>query len=214
MRNDKQRAIVFDFDGTIADSFPVALEIFYALTHTGPLPDEDMTRLRGMTLIQVARELKIPMYVVPFLLIRGRAMMRKRMHEITMIDGMEEVIRELSEMYTLFILSSNSQRNITMMLAKYQLVDCFDEIHGSVPLLGKARRLRQIMKRHKLVPIETWYVGDEARDIEAARKSHMKTVAVSWGYNNIHVLKSHMPDALVFTPDELSNCLKHNGTAE
>lgn len=210
MQGDKQRAIVFDFDGTIADSFPIALEIFYALTHITPLQSEDMTRLRGMTLIQVAKELRIPMYLVPLLLIRGRSIMRKRMHEIEIIAGMDEAIRVLYKTHTLFILSSNSQRNITLMLSKYGLVDCFEEIHGSVPLLGKARRLHKILKHYGLNPAETWYVGDEARDIEAARKSHMKTAAVSWGYNNIHVLKQHQPDALVFTPDELLDCLKNN----
>jgi phosphoglycolate phosphatase len=206
----KEGAIVFDFDGTLVDSFPIALDIFYSLTHTDALNDKDMMRLRGMSLLEVAKELRIPGYAVPFLVLRGRRVMRRRMNEVHIIAGMEQVIRELDKTYKLFILSSNSPKNIEAMLARYKLDECFVGVHGNVPLLGKARALRQLLRQFELNPDRTWYVGDEARDIEAAHKNKIKTVAVSWGYNNIHVLKEHDPELLVFTVEELLSCFKNN----
>lgn len=207
-----KRAIIFDFDGTVADSFPVALDIFYALTHREPLPHEDLTRLRGMTLREVAKELTIPMYKIPFLLIRGRRAMFERMAEVSLVDGMVEVIQGLAKTHKLFILSSNSPANIAATLATNGLTDSFVTIYGNVSLLKKRQKLRQILRQQQLDPATTWYVGDEARDVEAAKRAGMPVVAVSWGYNNIHVLKSHQPTALVFSPEEISRCILNNGT--
>ncbi len=201
----QRQAIVFDFDGTLADSFPVALEIFYTLTHREPLPREDLTRLRGMTLRQVSKELRIPMYRIPFLLMRGRKAMLGRVTEIAMIPGMADVIRMLAKDFQLYIVSSNSRENIMSMLQQYNLTECFVDVEADIGLLKKTRRLRRFAKEHRLLPQETWYVGDEARDIEAAKHVGMPVVAVSWGYNNIHVLESHQPDALAFTPEELKD---------
>lgn len=210
MTNQRRETIIFDFDGTLVDSFPVALDIFYALTHSDPLPRQDMTRLRGMTLVQVAKELRIPTYSIPFLLFRGRRVMRKRMTEVDMIAGMEAVIRDLARTHKLFILSSNSPANITMILERHDIRGCFEEIHGNVPLLAKSRALRQLLRKKALKKPEVWYVGDEARDIESAHKNGIKSIAVSWGYNNIHILSQHTPTALVFSTVELLDCFKHN----
>lgn len=205
-QTEKQGAIIFDFDGTLVDSFPVALDIFYSLTHTGALTEKDMMRLRGMSLLQVAKELRIPGYAIPFLVLRGRRTMRRRMDEVGLIAGMETVIRQLAKTHKLFILSSNSPRNISIILNRYDLTSAFAGIHGNVPLLGKARALRRVLKHYGLDAASTWYVGDEARDIEAAHKTKLKAIAVSWGYNNIHVLKEHHPEVLVFTVEELLSC--------
>jgi phosphoglycolate phosphatase-like HAD superfamily hydrolase len=46
-------------------------------------------------------------------------------------------------------------------------------------------------------------VGDETRDIEAAKKSHIKVIAVSWGFNSRQVLEKYSPDFLIDYPGEL-----------
>jgi phosphoglycolate phosphatase len=210
MNETKQGVIVFDFDGTLVDSFPVALDIFYEITHTKALEQMDMMRLRSMTMLQVAKDLRIPIYAIPFLLVRGRRIMRRRMHDVQLIAGMESAIPELAKTYKLFILSSNSSHNIGLILERYNITNYFSGIYGGVPLLGKARILRRLLKQNRLDSAQTWYVGDEARDIEAAQKNHVRTIAVSWGYNNIHVLQQHQPTLLVFTTEELVSSFKNN----
>jgi phosphoglycolate phosphatase len=203
MEQDKQGAIIFDFDGTLADSFPIALEIFYALTHIKALEQDDMAHLRGMTLIQIARQLKIPLYHVPFLLFRGRRFMRRRIADVTLFIGVEQVIRDLAKTHKLFILSSNSTRNIQLVLQRYGLLSSFEGIYGGVRLLGKASKLRKIARHFGLNLATTWYVGDEVRDMEAAKAAGLQAVAVSWGYNNIAVLQAEQPAASVITIEEL-----------
>ena len=206
----KRGAIIFDFDGTLADSFPVAMDIFYALTKVERLAHPDVTRLRDMTLLQVAKELRIPMYKVPFLLLGGRGAMHGRMHEIELIPGIDRLIRKLHRRHTLFVLSSNSSANIELLLRAHGLENCFSAIYGDVSLLGKTQKLRRIIRQQKLDKKHIWLVGDEARDIDAAHRVGVKAAAVSWGYNSIGALKRHQPEALVFTVEELEKCLKHN----
>lgn len=214
MKHDGRPAIIFDFDGTIADSFPVALNIFHLLTRTTSVPDPEMERLRGMTLIQIAKEFRIPLYSVPFLLFRGRAMMRKRMAEVKLIDGMEQVIRDLSKTHKLFILSSNSAFNIRVLLRRYGLTDSFVAVYGGVRLLGKARKLNKIIRRFGLKRATTWYVGDEVRDVDAANAAGIKVAAVSWGYNSSDALMQHQPTTLLTSPVEISSCFANNDTSK
>jgi len=208
--NTRARAVIFDFDGTLADSFAVALEVFYELMQRDAFEAEDLMRLRGLTLRQLSKELKIPMYKVPFLLVRGRRAMFERMPEVRLVEGMANVVRVLRKTHKLFVLSSNSPANIRAVLNEYGLADSFTAVYGDVSLLKKRQKLRQIVRQHGLKTAETWYVGDEARDIQAAKRAGLRMVAVSWGFNNIHVLASHEPTALVFTPDEIISCINNN----
>ncbi|HLB58081.1 MAG TPA: HAD hydrolase-like protein, partial [Gammaproteobacteria bacterium] len=55
---------------------------------------------------------------------------------------------------------------------------------------------------------ETFYIGDETRDIQAAKKNHIYSIAVTWGFNNKKVLAAEKPDFLIDNPKELLAVLK------
>jgi phosphoglycolate phosphatase-like HAD superfamily hydrolase len=204
--NSKQKPIViFDFDGTIADTFMMAVNIFYRLKPRWPLlPKGEVERLRGMAFMQVARELQIPPWDIPFLLAKGRKIMTAHLDEAVLIPGMDAAIRQLHENgHELYIISSNSTENVNRFLERHKLLDQFTEVHGSIGLMGKARAIKKLLKHTQAVPERSYYVGDEARDIEAAHKVHVNAIAVSWGYNNIKILANHKPKVLVFDPDDI-----------
>jgi phosphoglycolate phosphatase len=80
-------------------------------------------------------------------------------------------------------------------------------VYGDARLFGKDRLLRHIqaLGHERLI-----YVGDETRDIEAAKRAGAKSIAVAWGYNNAAILKRHNPDKLVFEPSEITGCIENN----
>lgn len=157
--------------------------------------------------MQVAKELRVPLYAVPLLVLRGRYTMRKRMKDVALIADMEQVIRTLAAHHTLFILSSNSTHNIYSVLKRYELESCFEAVYGSVRLLGKAPKLRKMIRRYDLDPATTWYVGDEIRDVQAAHAVGLKVAAVDWGYNSAKALKACHPTKLVSTSGALLKLL-------
>jgi phosphoglycolate phosphatase-like HAD superfamily hydrolase len=198
--------IIFDFDGTLADSFALVVEIIHELTgRDEPLPPNEIERLRGMTLRQAAKEVHMPFWKIPFLLARGRKQLWAEMGKVQIFPGMADVIQQLTaDGHRLYIMSSNSVQNIEVFLEKNELQASFLKIYGNVGLLGKASVLKRILKQNELDPKQTWYVGDEVRDLEGSHKAGIRVIAVTWGYNNAKVLESHQPEVLVSTISELA----------
>jgi HAD superfamily phosphoserine phosphatase-like hydrolase len=206
-----KQIIVFDFDGTIADTFLQALDIFYKVTgRTEPLPAEEIQRLRGMAMSEAARELQVPFWKMPLLLIRGKKLLASRMDTIHPVEGMPELLRQLkADGHRLYIISSNTKSNIEAFLRRQKLDDVFIEVIGNARLKGKARMLRKLARANQLTDNKLVYVGDETRDIEAAKHAGAMSVAVTWGYNNAQVLERHHPDSLVANADQLTKILTH-----
>ncbi len=204
--------VVFDFDGTIADTFLLALDIFYRVTdHSVLLRKSEINRLRGMALIEVARELKVPYWKMPYLVFRGRKMLAKQMSHVKLIDGMSSVLRALKrDGYGLYIISSNSRDNIDTFITQHKLELVFDSIFADARLRGKARLLRKLARQTGRKPADMIYVGDETRDIEAAHRAGVHSIAVTWGYNSAKALRRHKPDNLVFEPTKLRRCINNN----
>lgn len=197
--------IVFDFDGTLADSLPVVIEVYKQL-----LPGQhDITpakiqKLRRMSVQKVTAELGISFWKVPFLLRRGRTMMHARIHDVEIFPGIKDVVKELhTRGYTLYVLSSNSTENVEEFLQQKGLREYFTEVKGINGLFGKAKALKKMAKRDGFDLAKTYYVGDEARDIVAAKHVGMTMVAVAWGFNDKELLRDLKADWLIDEPQDL-----------
>jgi phosphoglycolate phosphatase-like HAD superfamily hydrolase len=203
------KAVIFDFDGTLADTFRVGLDIFYKLTKRGKIPKGEMDRLRGMNFRHAVGELKIPVWKAPVLLFRGRRELRRRIGEVELFYGVPELIQQLSEQgYELHIISLNSSRNIRKLLEMHGLDGYFTSIRGNVRFWGKASVAKSLLNRYGHDNSDAVYIGDEIRDVHAARAAHIKVIAVTWGYNNVHVLHESKPDKIVFDPSEVPAALE------
>ena len=70
------------------------------------------------------------------------------------------------------------------------------------PLIEAARRLG-------LAPGECWYVGDDMRDIEAGRAAGMATVAAAWGYCGHAEPATWQADAVATAPLDVLELINH-----
>lgn len=207
------KTVIFDFDGTLVDSFKVAIEVAHELTHREILVQpEEVVRLRKMRMLDVAKDLKLPKWQWPFLLLRGRKMMTKRLDEVTVFPGILDVIKDIhGSDYNLLVMSSNSTVNVTRVLNARNLSQYFSYIKGGIGMTGKAKGLRELMKQENLSVEDCIYVGDEPRDVEGSRKIHMPCISVSWGFNAAELLQEHNPYAIANTPKELRTAIKKWG---
>lgn len=206
----KNKIVIFDFDGTIADSFYEVVETFNRLAREYNLCEvktEDIPKLRKMTSYEIIKKFKFPKWRLPFLLKKGKTIFSDRISSIKIFDGMDEVLAKLkSEGCVLGILSSNSEKNIREFLNRNG-IDVFDFIFTENSLFGKDKIIKKIIKKYNFDPQEIVYIGDETRDVEAAKKCGLISVAVTWGFNDREVLEKLKPDYLVDKPEELLSIL-------
>jgi HAD superfamily hydrolase (TIGR01549 family) len=206
--------LIFDFDGTIADSMDLAIEIFYEVTGHPRIDDpERIAYLRTLPLLKVARVAKVAPHQIPRLLLKGRTLMHQRIDEVKTFPHLHDTLEHLhTDGYQLFVMSSNSQQNVEHFLQKHHLAEYFDGVYGGVGLFSKTGALRKIMRRNKLQPEDCYYIGDEMRDIAAARKAHIRPVAVAWGYNAVSALRKQSPFAVAEKPTDLERIFRNAGT--
>lgn len=205
----RDMTIIFDFDGTIADSFPFVFEFLRTQAKVADMGPEWQKQYHYLSMAVMARRLGINWWRLPMLFFRGRQHMSDDLHSILPFAGMPELITSLDKAgHRLLILSSNRPPTIAAFLKRYELDKCFLEIYGQIGLFGKAPVLRRIMKKHNLVLEDCIYIGDELRDVEAAESVRMRVIAVKWGFANPDHLADLKPYALVNTPHELTELLQ------
>ena len=203
-----KRTIIFDFDGTIADSMWVVISIYEEMFGV-KVTEAQITETRDYPLSKVIKNLGIPLLKIPRLLTRGRKIMRTRIDEVHPFPGIAELLQQLhADGYDLQIMSSNSKPIVRQFLKQHGLLEYFSDIEGNVGLFGKAPVLRRIMKHHNLTPADVLYVGDEGRDIDGAKKAHVPIISVGWGYNSPKLLKSMHPDFFVEEPLQIIDVVK------
>lgn len=202
-------AIIFDFDGTIADSLDYFINFIADEAGLEQLTEKQKQDLSGLSLAGIARKLGHPWWRLPFLYLKGRRIMEPHIKDLEPFKGMPEVIKKLhAEGHELFIISSNTVRNMRTFLRKQHLRTSFLQINGGVVVFGKGPALKQLLKDQHLELDDSVYVGDELRDIQAAQSVGMRVVAVTWGFASRKNLKDAKPNWLADTPEELLRILE------
>lgn len=199
----KMSHYIFDFDGTIVDSFDYVLGFLAKEAGREKPVGKEAEKFRNTSMKDMALELGVPMWRLPLLYFKGRRVMRAHMDNLRAFAGMTEVIHELSDSgHKLYIISSNSGKNIRRFLIKKSLSQYFHVVKGGAGLFGKDNLMKQMMKRQKMTG-DVFYVGDETTDIRAAKVAGVKSVAVSWGFASKEELAAKEPDFLAMTPDDI-----------
>jgi phosphoglycolate phosphatase len=202
---------IFDFDGTLADSFPFFLEIFDTLAdthHFRRLDRGDIDMLRGCDLPQLLQHLDLPRWKLVPVALQFRSLMAQHIGSIRLFDGMREVLRDLAlRGAQLAIVSSNSEANVRAVLNDDARL--FAHFECGAALFGKRRRLRRVVQGSGVPHARVLCVGDEVRDIAAAHAEGLDFGAVSWGYNRPETLQALAPRLLFRSVAELAANVAH-----
>jgi phosphoglycolate phosphatase len=200
------KMLVFDFDGTLADTFQHTMRITNILSDEfkfKKVHDHEIEFLKGKTIHEIIKHLNVPILKIPSIVTKARSELHKQIDSIQPIEGLKEVLPQFKQAgLRLGILTTNSQENVEKFLEMHDL-KIFDFIVSTSRVWGKNYGLTKLMNQERLAPANILYVGDETRDIEAAQKSGIRVVAVTWGYNSHNVLEKFQPDFIAHTPAEL-----------
>lgn len=200
----RYRVIAWDFDGTLVDSLDGALEIYNRIAaEYGFVPIHDPAPVRKMSIPEFLKAHRIPLTKVPALYTRFLRDQTSQLPGVPLHEEVRELLEEFRRRgYRLAVISSNTPENIRVCLRANAVEDWFDHVLGYSRLFGKESAIRGVIKSESIGPAELLYVGDEVRDITAARKAGVDVIAVTWGFNAEQTLLDQTPDHLVRSPGE------------
>lgn len=200
------KTLIFDFDGTICDSLGPSLEIINQFSDQfgyRKVSAEEIPSLREKPHGEIFRIIGLSWVKLPKVIQKVRSELFKTAHTLTPILGIPEALFALKERgYRIGILTSNSEENVQRFIESNDL-NVFEFVYSGTSFLGKAKVLKKLMKKHKVLPAHVAYVGDEVRDIEAARAVGIKIISVGWGFSSRSLLQNALPDLILDHPGEL-----------
>jgi phosphoglycolate phosphatase len=188
--------VIFDFDGTLADSWAVAVEELRGagrLFDLRQLSPEEVEALRGQPSRQVFDAFGVALWKIPRIATHMRRRFEERAAGIALFDGVAEMLRAVDEAGILIgVVSSNSEKTVATVLGPENMrrvaaVEC-----GS-SLFGKSRRFLRLLKELGATRADTIAVGDESRDLDAAADAGITGLAVEWGYARPALLQALAP---------------------
>jgi len=201
-----KKVVIFDFDGTIAETLDSIVNVMNGLSDElgyRKVTGEDIDELRNKNPKEILKDLGISILKLSFVGKRIKSELNKKIEYVPPVSGIEEALLELKKTgYKLGILTSNSKDNVSKFLKKNNL-DLFDFIHSESSIFGKSRVINDFLKNQCIKLGEVIYVGDETRDIAAAKKTNIPIIAVSWGFNSKQILENQNPDFLIDEPRQL-----------
>lgn len=204
------KLVVFDFDGTLADSLAAAVGIFNRVAEEfGYKPVEDVAAARAMNTRQFLRHHGISLWRLPRLVRRYHAAAADEAERLRLFSGLPATLAALHATgVRLGVLSSNREDNIRRCLRANGVEDLFAFVVGYPKLFGKGKALRRILRAERLERDELLYAGDEVRDVEAAKKAGVAVAAVTWGFHTEAILRESGPDYVVGEPGELAGLVE------
>jgi phosphoglycolate phosphatase len=198
---------VFDFDGTLADTSQLFLDAFDdASTIHGfrRFDRENMELLRTMEATKILKHHDVPFWKIPAIARTMHQLMAREIGKVSLVQGLEAALESLHGAgHTMAILTSNSRDNVHGVLGD-RTSRLFSHFECEVSLLTKRRLLQKVMRMLGASRETTLFVGDELRDLRAAKALGVRFGAVAWGYNSMDSLIAHGAEHHFHSPLDLT----------
>lgn len=207
------RLAIFDLDGTLADSFPWFLRTINDVADRfgfRRVRDEDVETLRHGSTREILAHLEVPLWKLAAIARHMRRLKAAAAPDISLFAGTEAMLRTLADGgVQLALVTSDSEANAREKLGPSAAL--FSQFDCSASLFGKAAKFRRVIGRAGVSPERVIAIGDEVRDIEAARAVGIACGAVGWGYAAPAALQARQPDHMFERMEEIAEMLCRSG---
>ena len=203
------RLAIFDFDGTLVDTAPWFFATLNAVArrHGFRTVDEaEGEALRALPTRAILARLEVPFWKIPGIARELRAQALAEEAAIPLFPWVPGLLSDLTGAgITLAIASSNGEALIRHKLGT--AMRHVAHLSAGTSLFGKPERLRRLLAASRTAGADTCVIGDEIRDVDAARQIGARSIAVTWGLANQAGLQSASPDLLVTRHADLRTAL-------
>jgi phosphoglycolate phosphatase-like HAD superfamily hydrolase len=203
--------LIFDFDGTIADTFSPTIDILssdYRQWGDRFHRQHTVNQLRSLPIKDIVTTIPGGWWKFAWLLLKAKRYIRRHTDQIKAYPGIVYTLRTLADQgFPLLIVTSNHPRNVQNFLHRYNLDQVFLDIRPTNGLWRKATTLKRVLRDFQLRPQDVFYIGDEIRDIQACRQLAIPIISVTYGFNSAPGLKKFHPTHLIKKPTQLLQLL-------
>ena len=203
------RLVIFDFDGTLADSIAWFRASFHEVIERfrlAPVTPDELEAMRGQSAREIMARLKVSMWQLPAVVSDMRKRKLAAASETPLFAGIPAMLTDLQRLgVKTAIVSSDSEASVRQVLGPTAaLITRFD---CGAAVFGKHWKFRRVARKLGVTPAETICIGDEIRDIEAAKAAGMDSGAVAWGYALPFALQAAGPTHLFNSIEEITQRL-------
>lgn len=201
--------LLFDYDGTIADTTKLAVALVHNIHKSFGTPDaktaEDIKPFYANNFFDYLLGHGLKKEQLPDVVENIAEFLAPRYNEAPYYDDMPSMLKKLAKKYVLYVITSGDTKVITEHLKKGKLNTTFKEVLGADKGIHKTDKINSVKKLHSGATF--YYIGDTTGDIREGKKANVKTIAVTWGTHSKETLQKENPDKLVDTPQELLDYL-------
>jgi len=208
------QAVLFDLDGTFADTAPDLAYALNCMRVSRQLPLLPVATTRAYTSMGARGLLGVGLDVTPehpdYAAMRDEFLAHYEANlcrETQLFPGMAELLDELERRGLKWGIVTNKAERYTHPLLKLLGVDHRAACVIGGDTTGKTKPdpapLFAATNRMGIAPRHCIYVGDDRRDVQAGRAAGMKTIVVKFGYLHGNDPETWDADALIDTPGEL-----------
>jgi phosphoglycolate phosphatase len=208
MTDRPPRHLIFDFDGTLADTLELVLE--FGREHGPDLKIRPLTReeFRSRSMREALELMGVPLYRIPQLAKQLKGQIREHLKDLELFPGTSEFIRAAEDSgLELSIVSSNAEDTIRPALVRNGISAAFGCISSDSSIFGKSKVIRRFLRLHKIDPTQCVYIGDEVRDLEACQEVGLRMIAVDWGWDDRTRLEAAGASEIVSSWEEIAALL-------
>lgn len=214
LKNKSLQGVLFDWDGTLIDSYAADSSAYLAMFREMGIPWglEELARYYSPNWYRVYRAAKLP---------RSRwddadRAWRKQYakHSPRLITGARQVLNRLERVHRLGLVTSGDRDRVTRQLHEFRLTRMF----GVRVCSGDTAQrkpypapLRLALQKLRLEPSACVYVGDSPEDLEMAKRAGVSAIAVLGPFSTEKRLREARPDFLLESIRELPEVLKRLG---
>jgi phosphoglycolate phosphatase len=202
----RYRLAIFDFDGTLADSFSWFLGVMNRLADDHGfrrIEEHEIEILRGRSARQNFADFGVPAWKLPRIGRDFRRYMAQDIAHIGLFPGVDRLLRGLTDRgIRTAIVTSNSVANVRRVLGPENAA-LIQHYACGVSIFGKRAKLRGVLRDSGIAAAEAICIGDEIRDLEAAHAEGIASGAVAWGYTHPEALRAHEPEEMFSSVDEI-----------
>lgn len=196
----KIKLILFDFDGTIANSKKPLVKIFIKTInkHSFFLTKKQAEKLLGEKSAIIFKKLKISENKILQIRKEVSEEMKKVIPKIKPCFSLTP-IKQLSKKYKLAIVTNAGSFYMRAMIKQFKLKSLFKNILTAEHFRYKEQALKQLFKKYKIKPQEAIFIGDRYSDVKAAKKAKCVSVAISnsCSFSSREVLLKQKPDFII-----------------